>query len=135
MRYRRFSRIEGWFSATSTRVFVMPTTIRAGDQGTRSHSGTSEPWRGADVPRWDLVGFSARPNSRAVQTSPFSPTPPELRSGRGLPAARSARSPTTLRVVIGDADGTFRRALRASFAGDPGLDVVGGADERDAGPQ
>jgi DNA-binding NarL/FixJ family response regulator len=64
-----------------------------------------------------------------VQTSPFSPTPPELRSGRGLPAARSARSPTTLRVVIGDADGTFRRALRASFGGDPGIDVVGEADD------
>jgi DNA-binding NarL/FixJ family response regulator len=64
-----------------------------------------------------------------VQTSPFSPTPPELRSGRSLPAVRSASSPTTLRLFIGDGDGTFRRALRASIASDPAIDVVGEADD------
>jgi DNA-binding NarL/FixJ family response regulator len=38
-------------------------------------------------------------------------------------------SATPIRVVIGDGDGDFRRTLRASFATDPGLDVVGEADD------
>jgi DNA-binding NarL/FixJ family response regulator len=64
-----------------------------------------------------------------VQTSPFSPTPPELRSGRSLPAPRSDSARTTLRLFIGDADATFRRALRASLAVDASIDVVGEADD------
>ncbi len=58
-----------------------------------------------------------------MQTSPISPTP-QLRSGRALPASRSS-SETPIRVLIGDADGEFRRALRASFAADPRIEVVG----------
>jgi len=63
-----------------------------------------------------------------MQISPFSPTPPELRSGRSLPAPRSD-SRTTLLLFIGDGDPTFRRSLRASCATDPGIDVVGEADD------
>jgi len=62
-----------------------------------------------------------------MQTSPISPTP-QLRSGRALPASRSS-SETPIRVLIGDADGEFRRALRASFAADPRIEVVGEADD------
>ena len=63
-----------------------------------------------------------------MQTSPISPTP-ELRSGRALPASRSDSEPAPIRVVIGDADGDFRRALRASFAADPRIEVVGETDD------
>jgi len=65
-----------------------------------------------------------------MQTSPISPTP-QLRSGRALPASRSDSEPAPIRVVIGDADGDFRRALRASFAADPRIEVVGEADDGD----
>ncbi len=86
--------------------------------------------RRLDVPKWDLVGAPERPNSEGVQTSPFSPTPPELRSGRSLPAPRSDSATPPIRLLIGDADRDFRRALRASFAADPRLEVVGDADDR-----
>jgi len=72
----------------------------------------------------DLV----RPNSRStMHTSHFSPIPPQLRSGPALPAARSAPQPRTIRVLIGDEDQSFRRGLRASFAVEPGLEIVGEA--------
>jgi two-component system, NarL family, response regulator DesR len=34
-----------------------------------------------------------------------------------------------VRVLIGDSDGEFRRALRASLAADPSIDVIGEADD------
>jgi PleD family two-component response regulator len=81
-----------------------------------------------DVPEWDLVRDPVRPNIRAtMQTSHFSPIPPHLRSGPALPVARSAPQPRTIRVLIGDEDQSFRRGLRASFALDPRLEVVGEA--------
>jgi len=52
----------------------------------------------------------------------------ELRSGRVLPA-RSASEAPRIRVLIGDSDSEFRRALRASFAADPRIEVVGEADD------
>ncbi len=64
-----------------------------------------------------------------MQTSPISPTPPELRSGPNLPLARSAREGRTIRVLIGDGDNAFRRALCASFAVDPRIEVVAEADD------
>ena len=60
---------------------------------------------------------------------PPSPNPARLWSGRVLPTSRSHSSRSHIRVVIGDADGVFRRALRASFAGDPRLEVVGESDD------
>jgi len=63
-----------------------------------------------------------------MQTSPISPTP-QLRSGRALPASRSDSESAPIRVLIGDADGEFRRALRASFAADARIEVVGEADD------
>jgi DNA-binding NarL/FixJ family response regulator len=62
-----------------------------------------------------------------MQTSHFSPIPPHQRSGPALPAARSAKEDRTIRVLIGDGDGAFRRGLRASFAIDPRIEVVGEA--------
>ena len=59
-----------------------------------------------------------------MQTSQISPTP-LVRSGRVLPAPRSDTNRRAIRVVIGDGDGIFRRALRASFAIDPGIAVIG----------
>ena len=71
----------------------------------------------------------AGPNSRlAMQTSPTSPTP-QLRSGRALPASRSDSETAPIRVLIGDPDDEFRRTLRASFAADPRIEVVGEADD------
>ena len=68
------------------------------------------------------------PNSRrTMQTSHFSPIPPHERSGPARPAARSARDDRTIRVLIGDGDHAFRRGLRASFAVDPRVEVVGEA--------
>jgi len=64
-----------------------------------------------------------------MQISPISPIPPRLRSGRVLPAPRSASEGAPIRVLIGDDDGEFRRALRSSFAGDPRIEVVGEADD------
>ena len=65
-----------------------------------------------------------------MQTSPISPpTPPELRSGRTPHASRSASATSPIRVLIGDSDGEFRRALRASFSTDSRIDVVGEADD------
>ena len=74
--------------------------------------------RRLDVPKWDLVGAPERPNSEGVQTSPFSPTPPELRSGRSLLAPRSDSGPTTLRLFIGDGAEALRllRWLRREVA-------------------
>jgi len=63
-----------------------------------------------------------------MQTSPISPTP-QLRSGRALPASRSSSESPPIRVLIGDADKEFRRMLRASFAADPLIEVVGEADD------
>jgi DNA-binding NarL/FixJ family response regulator len=34
-----------------------------------------------------------------------------------------------MRILIGDVDGVFRRALRASLAGDPRFEVVGEAED------
>jgi DNA-binding NarL/FixJ family response regulator len=62
-----------------------------------------------------------------MQTSHFSPTPPPQRSGTALPAARSAGESRSIRVLIGDGDPAFIRALRAGFAVDPRVDVVGEA--------
>lgn len=36
-----------------------------------------------------------------------------------------------LRLLIGDSDDKFRRGLRLSFASDPGIEVVGEADDGD----
>jgi DNA-binding NarL/FixJ family response regulator len=66
-----------------------------------------------------------------VQTSPITPTPQPLRSGRVRPTPRSDSDTTPIRVLIGDGDGEFRRALRASFASDPRIEVVGEADDGD----
>ena len=63
-----------------------------------------------------------------MQISHFSPIPPQQRSGPTLPAARSAEHPT-IRVVIGGEDARFRRGLRASFALEPRLDLVGEASD------
>jgi DNA-binding NarL/FixJ family response regulator len=61
--------------------------------------------------------------------SHFSPIPPQPRSGPFLPEARSARAPEALRLVIGDGDIMFRHALRAGFAVDPRVQVIGEADD------
>src|SRR2546427_10081850 len=53
----------------------------------------------------------------------------QLRSGPHLPAARSASDTGPIRVLIGDGDDQFRRTLRASFAADPRIEVVGEADD------
>src|SRR2546427_2595804 len=53
----------------------------------------------------------------------------QLRSGPHLPAARSASDTGPIRVLIGDGDDQFRRALRASFALYPRIEVVGEADD------
>ncbi len=53
----------------------------------------------------------------------------QRRSGRVLPAARSASDTAPVRVLIGDSDEQFRRRLRASLAADPQLEVVGEADD------
>jgi DNA-binding NarL/FixJ family response regulator len=63
-----------------------------------------------------------------VQISPLSPTPP-LRSGSLRPTPRSDSASQPVRVRIGDGDGEVRRALRASFAADSRLEVVGEADD------
>lgn len=86
--------------------------------------------RRTDVPKWDLVAAPGRTNSRwPMQISPLFSSPQRLRSGRLAPAPRSASAPAPepIRVLIGDGDGDFRRALRASFAADPRIEVVGGA--------
>jgi two-component system nitrate/nitrite response regulator NarL len=43
--------------------------------------------------------------------------------------ARSASQGRTTRLLIGDGDSTFRRALRAKFDSDPRIEVVGEADD------
>lgn len=63
-----------------------------------------------------------------MQQRQISPTPLRQWSGRVLPAPRSTTQ-RAIRVVIGDQDGVFRRALRASFAVDPGVSVVGEAED------
>ena len=71
-------------------------------------------------------------SSATMRTSPFSPpTPLVLRSGRTSHASRSASTPTPIRLLIGDSDAEFRRALRVSFAADPSIDVVGETDDGD----
>ena len=64
-----------------------------------------------------------------MRTSPTSPTPLQLRSGPALLAARSRGNTAPIRVLIGDDDDAFRRGLRASFAADPRIEVVGEADD------
>jgi len=64
-----------------------------------------------------------------MQTSHFSPIPPHERSGPARPAARSARDDRAIRVLIGDEDAAFRRGLRASFAIDPRVELVGEASD------
>lgn len=66
-----------------------------------------------------------------MQILPTPPTPPELRSGRTLHASRSDSTTAPIRLVIGDSDGEFRRALRASFSTDERIEVVGEADDGD----
>src|SRR5690348_10984891 len=84
-------------------------TIARAKHRTRSHSGTCERVAWPDVPEWDLVARSGRTNSRCLmQTSPFPPIPPALRSGRTLPAPRSDSEAPVVRVLIGDSDGEFR---------------------------
>jgi len=46
-----------------------------------------------------------------------------------LPASRSGSETAPIRVLIGDPDAAFRRTLRASFAADPRIEVVGEADD------
>ena len=83
-----------------------------------------------DVPEWDLVPPGASTNSRCeMRTSPTSPTPLQLRSGPAPLAARSRGEIAPIRVLIGDDDEAFRRGLRASFAADPRIEVVGEADD------
>jgi hypothetical protein len=78
------------------------------------------------VPEWDLVRDPVRTNSPCtMQPSHFFPTPPPQRSGSALPAARSAGESRAIRVLIGDADPAFVRGLRAGFAVDPRVEVVG----------
>ena len=64
-----------------------------------------------------------------MQTSPFPPIPPQLRSGRTLHASRSDSETAPIRVLLGDSDGEFRRALRTSLANDPRIVVVGETDD------
>jgi DNA-binding NarL/FixJ family response regulator len=64
-----------------------------------------------------------------MQTLPSPPTPPELRSGRTLHAPRSDSKTPPVRLVVGDGDGEFRRALRASVSADPRIELVGEADD------
>jgi two-component system response regulator DesR len=66
-----------------------------------------------------------------MQTNSSPPTPPELRSGRTLHVSRSDSKTTPVRLVIGDSDGDFRRALRASVSADPRIELVGEADDGD----
>jgi DNA-binding NarL/FixJ family response regulator len=66
-----------------------------------------------------------------VQTSPIPPISTPLRSGRADPASRSDSNTRPIRLLIGDGDGDFRRALRASFACDPRIEVVAEADDGD----
>ena len=67
-----------------------------------------------------------------MQISHFSPTPPELRSGRIPHAPRSDAHTARIRLVIGDSDGEFRRTLRAGLLLDPGIEVVGETDDGEA---
>ena len=64
----------------------------------------------------------------------MSPIPLQLRSGRVLPARSDSETPP-IRLVIGDGDGEFRRALRASFAADPRIEVVAEADDGESALQ
>src|SRR5258705_1728578 len=64
-----------------------------------------------------------------MQTNSSPPTPPELRSGRTSHASRSDSTAAPIRVLLGDSDGEFRRALRARFSADPHIEVVGEADD------
>jgi DNA-binding NarL/FixJ family response regulator len=61
-----------------------------------------------------------------MQTSPLSPIPQPLPSGAAHPRSGST---APIRVLIGDSDSEFRRALRARFATDPRIEVVGEADD------
>ena len=64
-----------------------------------------------------------------MQKSLFSPTPPELRSGRTPHAPRSDSGPATLRLFIGDGDRVFRGALRVGLDAEARIDVVGETDD------
>src|SRR5437773_1739452 len=65
-------------------------------------------------------GKSSRHSS--MHCRPFLATPTHSMS-------RSAREGRTIRVLIGDGDNAFRRALCASFAVDPRIEVVAEADD------
>jgi response regulator receiver domain-containing protein len=105
------------------------STIEPSKRFTRSLSGHTSCPRRADVPNWDLVAYSAETNSRCLmQTSPLI-SPPQLRSGRVHPAPRSDGEAAPIRILLGDGDTGFRRALRASLATEPGIEVVGEADD------
>ena len=80
-------------------------------------------------PSGTLSGVRAAWIFGAVQISHFSPTPPELRSGRIPHAPRSNAQTARIRLVVGDSDGEFRRLLMAGLAGDPGIDLVGETDD------
>ena len=64
-----------------------------------------------------------------MQTLPTPPTQPEQRSGRTHHAPPSDSKTAPVRLVIGDSDGRFRRALRASLSADPRIELVGEADD------
>jgi DNA-binding NarL/FixJ family response regulator len=65
-----------------------------------------------------------------MQTSPsISPHHPRLRSGRLDPAPRSDGQAAPIRVLLGDGDDGFRHALRMSLATEPGIEIVGEADD------
>ena len=70
-----------------------------------------------------------------MQINPISHLPPQLRSGPIHPAARSRGETKPIRLLIGDADGEFRRTLRASLAVDLSVEVVGEADDGDVALQ
>ena len=91
--------------------------------------GTSLGTAARTYPNGTLVRDPVATNSRRMQTSHFSPIPPRQRSGPAHPAARSAKEVQTIRVLIGDEDHAFRRGLRASFAIDPRVEVVGEASD------
>jgi PleD family two-component response regulator len=82
------------------------------------------------VPKWDLVSRRTRTNSRRpMQISPLPLIPRQLPSGCVHPTTRSGSAPAPIRLLIGDSDDAFRRALRASLSADPQIEVVGEADD------
>ena len=109
----------------------MPTTIAPSKRWTRSHSGTFDRRAVPTYPNGTLCRIERGRIVGAVQINPTSHLPPQLRSGPIHPAARSRGATAPIRLLIGDADGEFRRTLRASLAADPRVEVVGEADDGD----